>query len=215
MYPAHHVRAARPLYRQDMQVCLGADLTPRWGQKVPRRCRAAPAHGPPSALCDPWLFITPSTHPTHTHTHTQRPALCCRLTTSDNMGEPRVEQLHQMGLGTEAGWGRRLHEISVCTGPYRDTGGGGGIPCGGKYESTTSGATKSVPLLKNERTSYVWFPISAHKKQWALAVIGLRPTVSWGVSWRPEPSPPHLHSALFGTQPDSIVCRTCNELRWG
>ena len=36
-------------------------------------------------------------------------------------------------------------------------GGGGDIPCGGKYESTNSGATKIVPLLKNERTNYVWF----------------------------------------------------------
>ena len=45
------------------------------------------------------------------------------------------------------------------------------IPCGGKYESTNSGATKSVPLLKNERTNYVRFPIIAHEKQWALAVI--------------------------------------------
>ena len=49
--------------------------------------------------------------------------------------------------------------------------GGGGIPCGGKYESTNSGATKSVPLIKREQTNYVWFPIIAHEKQWALAVI--------------------------------------------
>ena len=49
--------------------------------------------------------------------------------------------------------------------------GGGGIPCGGKYESINSGATKSVPLLKNEQTNYVWFPIIAHETQWALAVI--------------------------------------------
>ena len=39
---------------------------------------------------------------------------------------------------------------------------GGGIPCGGKYESTNSGATKSVPLLKNERTTYVWVPNNTH-----------------------------------------------------
>ena len=53
------------------------------------------------------------------------------------------------------------------------TRGGGGvdIPCRGEYESTNSGTTKSVPLLKNERTNYVWFPIIAHEKQWALAVI--------------------------------------------
>ena len=50
-------------------------------------------------------------------------------------------------------------------------GGGGDILCGGKYESTNSGATKSVPLLKNERTNYVWFPIIAHEKQWALVVF--------------------------------------------
>ena len=34
-------------------------------------------------------------------------------------------------------------------------GGGGGIPCLRKYDSTNSGATKSVPFLKNERTNYV------------------------------------------------------------
>ena len=49
--------------------------------------------------------------------------------------------------------------------------GGGDIPCGGKYEPTNSGATKSLPLLKNERTNDVWFPAIAHEKQWALAVI--------------------------------------------
>ena len=47
----------------------------------------------------------------------------------------------------------------------------GGIPWGGKYESTNSGATKSVPFLKSERTNYVWFPIIANEKQWTLAVI--------------------------------------------
>ena len=52
-----------------------------------------------------------------------------------------------------------------------DRRGGGGISCGGNYESTNSGATNSVPLLKNERTNYVWVPIIAHEKQWALAVI--------------------------------------------
>ena len=52
-------------------------------------------------------------------------------------------------------------------------GGGGGIPCGGKYDCTNSGATKSVPLLKNERTNYVRFPIIAHEKQWALAMPNL------------------------------------------
>ena len=51
--------------------------------------------------------------------------------------------------------------------PYRE---GGDIPCGGKYESTNSGATKSVPHLKTERTKYVRFPIIAHEKQWALAM---------------------------------------------
>ena len=45
-----------------------------------------------------------------------------------------------------------------------------GIPCGGKYESTNSGATKSVPLLKSERTNYVRLPMIAHEKQWALAM---------------------------------------------
>ena len=45
------------------------------------------------------------------------------------------------------------------------------ISCGGKYDSTNSGATKSVQLLNNERTTYVWVPIIAHEKQWALAVI--------------------------------------------
>ena len=40
----------------------------------------------------------------------------------------------------------------------------------GKHESTNSGETKSVPLLKNERTNYVWFPMIAHEKQWALAM---------------------------------------------
>ena len=56
-------------------------------------------------------------------------------------------------------------------------GGGGGIPCvrGGEYESTNSGATKSVPLLKNERTNYVWFPIIAHEKQWAPAMPNVHP----------------------------------------
>ena len=51
---------------------------------------------------------------------------------------------------------------------------GGDILCGGKYESTDSGATKSVPFLKNERTNYVWFPMIAHEKQWALAVVSWR-----------------------------------------
>ena len=54
---------------------------------------------------------------------------------------------------------------------YRGAGGGGGVPCGGIYESTNSGATKSVPLLKKERTNYVWLTIIAHEKQWAPAVI--------------------------------------------
>ena len=40
------------------------------------------------------------------------------------------------------------------------------VPCGGKYESMNSGATKSVPLLKTERTNSVRFPIIAHEKQW-------------------------------------------------
>ena len=44
------------------------------------------------------------------------------------------------------------------------TGGGGGIPCPGKCDSTNSGATKSVPFLKNEQTNYVWFPVIAHEK---------------------------------------------------
>ena len=44
--------------------------------------------------------------------------------------------------------------------------GGGGFRA---YESTNSGATKSVPLLKNERR-YVWFPIFAHEKHRALAM---------------------------------------------
>ena len=44
-------------------------------------------------------------------------------------------------------------------------GGGGDIACGGKYEATNSGATKSVPLLKNEQTNYGWFLIIAHEKQ--------------------------------------------------
>ena len=62
---------------------------------------------------------------------------------------------------------------SGCGANYRGRrrGGGGDIPCGGKYESTNSGMTKSVPLLKNERTNSVRFPIIAHEKQWALAVI--------------------------------------------
>ena len=59
-------------------------------------------------------------------------------------------------------------------------GGGGGIPCGGKYESTNSGATKPVPLLKNERTNYVWFPIIAHEKQWALAAHRIKPDLGFG-----------------------------------
>ena len=50
-------------------------------------------------------------------------------------------------------------------------GGGGGIPCGGKYESTNSGTTKPVPFLTNERTNDVWFPMIAHEKQWGLVGI--------------------------------------------
>ena len=46
-----------------------------------------------------------------------------------------------------------------------------GIPCGGKYESTISGATKCVPSLKNERTKYVRIQEIAHEKQWALVVL--------------------------------------------
>ena len=61
----------------------------------------------------------------------------------------------------------------------KNTGGGGDIPCGRKYESTNSGLTKSVPLLKNERTNYVWFPIVAHEKQRVLAVITPPPCISY------------------------------------
>ena len=48
----------------------------------------------------------------------------------------------------------------------------GDFPCGGGggYESTNSGATKSVPFLKNERTNSVRSPVIAREKQWALAM---------------------------------------------
>ena len=55
--------------------------------------------------------------------------------------------------------------------PKSIPGGGGAVFRGGKSESTNSGATKSVPVLKNERTRYVWLPIIAHEKQRALAAI--------------------------------------------
>ena len=45
-----------------------------------------------------------------------------------------------------------------------------GVYTAGGNESTNSGATKSVPLLKNERKNDVRFPVIAHEKQWALAM---------------------------------------------
>ena len=37
------------------------------------------------------------------------------------------------------------------------------IPCLRRYESTKSGATKSVPLLKKKPTNYLWFPKIGHE----------------------------------------------------
>ena len=47
-----------------------------------------------------------------------------------------------------------LHRPRTASAPWQLPG-GEDIPCGGKYESTNSGVTKSVPLLKNERTNHV------------------------------------------------------------
>ena len=98
----------------------------------------------------------------------------CRPQCHPGWGQ-RIVFVHQGRLvgapGMEGPSLGQCREWVSCNG-IQDTGGrGGGIPCGGKYESTNSGATKSVPLVKNERTNYVWFPIIAHEKQWALAVI--------------------------------------------
>ena len=50
-------------------------------------------------------------------------------------------------------------------------GGGGGIPCLGKSESATSGATKPVPFLKKAQINYAGLANSAHERQWTVAVI--------------------------------------------
>ena len=55
-------------------------------------------------------------------------------------------------------WFRMDRSLNHRAVPHCQGRGGGGYPCLGKYESTSSRTTKSGPLLKNERTNYVWFP---------------------------------------------------------
>ena len=58
--------------------------------------------------------------------------------------------------------------------PFLATRGGGGILCEVKCESTNSGATKPVAILKNERTKCAGLAKVAHEKQWTTAVISWR-----------------------------------------
>ena len=51
---------------------------------------------------------------------------------------------------------------------------GAGVLCLQKSESTNSGATKPMPFLKSERTSYAGVAKIAHEKQWTVAVISWR-----------------------------------------
>ena len=55
------------------------------------------------------------------------------------------------GWGSAQAWGRPRVQ-HPCLPLCAHTGGGCGIPCLGKSESTNSGMTKPVPFLKNERT---------------------------------------------------------------
>ena len=45
------------------------------------------------------------------------------------------------------------------------------MPCLGKSESKTSGATKPVPFLKSEQKNYAGLAKVAPEKQWTVAVI--------------------------------------------
>ena len=86
--------------------------------------------GPPKPLR--WLAA-----PTHRTTHGNTFSAECRPSATAE----RPAALHE----------RCCHVCSVCPGaipPGSVPAGGGDSPCGGKYESTNSGATKSVPLLK-------------------------------------------------------------------
>ena len=64
----------------------------------------------------------------------------------------------RLGLGYSSSGGCAIQggtSMPVGTGVCVWEGGGGGIPCLGKYESPNSGTPKFVQFLKNEQPNYV------------------------------------------------------------
>ena len=76
--------------------------------------------------------------------------------------------ISQESPGLNSNWYRRGGGGGVALG---GGGGGGGIfRSGGNMNLQILVRQNLCHLLKNERTNYVWFPIIAHEKHWALAM---------------------------------------------